>query len=78
MARRKGPITKVDPAAFDSAGANVYDPKNDLARVPLGVRQRTNSAERFTMTIEPSGGGGVIAMQWGATRLETPFSVVRK
>ena len=60
------------------AGANVYDPKNDLARVPLTVRQRTNSAERFTMSIEPGGDGGVIAMQWGGTRLETPFTIVRK
>src|ERR1044072_6012690 len=25
MARRKAPTTKVDPSAFDSAGANVYD-----------------------------------------------------
>ncbi|WP_328444480.1 DNA topoisomerase (ATP-hydrolyzing) [Amycolatopsis sp. NBC_00438] len=25
MARRKGPTTKVDPSAFDSAGANVFD-----------------------------------------------------
>jgi DNA gyrase subunit A len=25
MARRKGPTTKVDPAAFDNAGANVFD-----------------------------------------------------
>src|SRR4051812_7371297 len=25
MARRKGPTTKVDPSAFDNAGANVFD-----------------------------------------------------
>ena len=29
------------------------------------------------MMIEPSGDGGVMAMQWGTTRLETPFTVRR-
>lgn len=57
------------------AGANTYDAKNDLARVPLTVKQMPNSAERFTISIEPSGDGAILAMQWGATRLETPFSV---
>lgn len=55
----------------------VYDPKQDLLRVPLTERTVANSAERFTMTIEPNANGGVLAMQWGTKRLEVPFTVVR-
>lgn len=55
----------------------VYDPKQDLIRVPLRERVMPNSVERFTMTIEPAGDGGVLAMQWGTKRLEVPFTVVR-
>jgi len=57
------------------AGANTYDPKNDLARVPLALKQMPTSAERFTLSIEPTAEGGVLAMQWGTTRLETPFTI---
>jgi hypothetical protein len=56
----------------------IHDPTLDVYRVPLGVQRAATSAERFTMTIEPLGGGGVIAMQWGTTRLEAPFTIVRK
>ena len=55
----------------------VYNPSQDLVRVPLTDRSMPNSAERFTMVIEPRGDGGVIAMQWGTKRLEVPFTVVR-
>jgi hypothetical protein len=55
----------------------VYNAAQDLVRVPLRERTMPSSIERFTMTIEPSGDGGVIAMQWGTKRLEVPFSVVR-
>ena len=55
----------------------VYDPAQDLVRVPMTERRTSSSAERFTMTIEPSGDGGVIAMHWGTKRLEVPFTVVR-
>ena len=57
------------------AGPGTYDPKQDLVRVPLAMKRVANSAERFTMMIEPSGDGGMIAMQWGTTRLETPFTI---
>lgn len=56
----------------------MYDPAQDVARVPLTVRSVPSSAERFTMMIEPSGDGGVLAMQWETTRLETPFTIVRR
>jgi hypothetical protein len=59
------------------AGPNTYEMKNDLARVPLVVKQMPTSSERFTLSIEPVADGGVLAMQWGTTRLETPFSIRR-
>ena len=56
----------------------IYDPTQDLMRVPLTVRSVPASVEKFTMMIEPGGDGGVLAMQWGTTRLETPFTIVRR
>jgi hypothetical protein len=55
----------------------IYDARQDLVRVPLTERAMLNSAERFMMTIESAGDGGVIAMQWGTKRLEVPFTIVR-
>jgi hypothetical protein len=55
----------------------IHDPNQDLIRVPLTERAMPSSAERFTITIEPSGDGGVIALQWGTKRLEAPFTIVR-
>jgi hypothetical protein len=55
----------------------IYNPAQDLVRVPLSERSARNSVERFTMSIAPSGDGGVIAMQWGTKRLEVPFTVIR-
>lgn len=58
-------------------GTDMPLPAQDVVRVPLTERTMPNSVERFTMMIEPSGDGGVIAMQWGTKRLEVPFTVVR-
>jgi hypothetical protein len=58
-------------------GTDLPVPAQDVVRVPLTERTMPNSAERFTFTIEPSGNGGVIAMQWGTKRLEVPFTIVR-
>jgi hypothetical protein len=55
----------------------IYNAAQDLMRVPLTERTTRNSVERFTMAIEPSGDGGVIAMMWGTKRLEVPFTVGR-
>jgi hypothetical protein len=58
-------------------GTEPPEPSQDLVRVPLRERSVSTSAERVTITIEPAGDGGVIAIQWGTKRLEAPFSVVR-
>src|SRR5439155_26865162 len=53
----------------------VYDPARDLVRVPLTARRVPATAERFTITLQPSGDCWLIAMQWGTTRVETPFRI---
>ena len=58
-------------------GTEMPEPAQDLVRVPLRERTMSTSAERVTITIEPAGDGGVIAIQWGTKRLEAPFTVVR-
>jgi hypothetical protein len=58
-------------------GTDMPLPAQDVMRVPLTERTVSSSAERFTITIEPRGDGGVLAMQWGTKRLETPFTIVR-
>lgn len=58
-------------------GTELPDPAQDLVRVPLRERTMPNSAERVTISIEPAGDGGVLAIQWGTKRLEAPFTVVR-
>ena len=58
-------------------GTVMPNPAQDVARVPLTERTMPNSAERFTITVEPTADGGVLALQWGTKRLETPFTIVR-
>jgi hypothetical protein len=58
-------------------GTEMPNPAQDLVRVPLRERTMPTSAERVTITIEPAGDGGVLAIQWGTKRLEAPFTVVR-
>jgi hypothetical protein len=58
-------------------GTDMPLPAQDVMRVPLTERTMPNSVERFTITVEPRGDGGVLAMQWGTKRLETAFAVVR-
>jgi hypothetical protein len=55
----------------------VYDAAQALVRVPMRERTMSSSAERFTISIEPSSDGGIIAMQWGRKRLEMPFTIER-
>jgi hypothetical protein len=58
-------------------GTELPNPAEDLARIPLRERTMPNSAERVTISIEPGGDGGVLAIQWGTKRLEAPFTIVR-
>jgi hypothetical protein len=53
----------------------VYDPKQDLAQIDLRTETVATSVDRFTITIEPQGDGGVLAMAWDRTRAWVPFTV---
>lgn len=53
----------------------VYDPARDLARIDLRTETVDTPVERFTITVEPQGDGGVLAIAWDRTRAWVPFTV---
>lgn len=55
---------------------NVYDEKNDLARVDLKKEPLEKPNDQFTMSVgkNPSG-GGVIKLMWDDTQYSVPFTV---
>ncbi|HXF96106.1 MAG TPA: DUF2911 domain-containing protein [Gemmatimonadales bacterium] len=44
-----------------------YDARHDLVRLPMQVERLDRPVERFTMTIEPRGEGGVLKLEWDDT-----------
>jgi hypothetical protein len=53
----------------------VYDPARDLARIDLRTETVSTPVERFTITVEPQGDGGILAIAWDRTRASVPFTV---
>jgi hypothetical protein len=53
----------------------IYDPSRDLARIDLRTDTVETPVERFTITVEPQGTGGVLALAWDRTRAWVPFTV---
>jgi hypothetical protein len=54
----------------------VYDPKQDLVRLPMRVSRLPSVVDRFTVTVDPtSGNAGVLRLQWDTTELSVPFTV---
>ncbi|MFN2565780.1 MAG: DUF2911 domain-containing protein [Gemmatimonadaceae bacterium] len=53
----------------------VYDEKQDLARIDLRTETVATPVDQFTITIEPQGDGGVLALAWDRTRAWVPFTV---
>ncbi|MFN2566545.1 MAG: DUF2911 domain-containing protein, partial [Gemmatimonadaceae bacterium] len=52
----------------------VYDANQDLARIDLRTETLGTPVERFTISIEPQGDGGVLALAWDRTRAWVPFT----
>ncbi|HKO15078.1 MAG TPA: DUF2911 domain-containing protein [Gemmatimonadaceae bacterium] len=52
-----------------------YDPAQDLVRIPLDVATAPAPEERFTVTVEQAGAGGVMRLAWGPKVLSLPFIV---
>ena len=50
-----------------------YSADSDLVRLDLTVGELPQPVERFTISVEPQSGGGVLAMQWATTRVSIPF-----
>jgi hypothetical protein len=53
----------------------VYDPARDLARIDLQTETVETPVDQFTITVEPRGDGGVLALAWDRTRAWVPFTV---
>lgn len=54
----------------------VYDPRQDLARVPLAVSSIPERVERFTILVTPSGAAaGALRLRWDTTELSVPITV---
>lgn len=54
----------------------VYDPKQDLVRVPLTMTPLAEHVERFTIVLDPgAGGSGMLRLRWATTELSVPITV---
>lgn len=52
----------------------VYDPAQDLVRVPLTRGALPAAVERFTIAIEPRGSAALLKLAWDTTELSVPVS----
>lgn len=52
-----------------------YEQKRDFARVNLETMMLATPLERFTISIEPSGDGGVLRLAWADRAYSVPFTV---
>jgi hypothetical protein len=53
----------------------VYDPAQDLVRVPLAATKVSQPVDRFTIAVEPAvGNSGVLKLRWDDTELALPFT----
>jgi hypothetical protein len=50
----------------------VYDPKQDLVRIPLQESSVATPAERFTIAVEPQSTGALLELTWGCQAAECP------
>ena len=53
-----------------------HKPDRDLFRIPMKVSAPPQTVERFTIGVTPGDNGGVLYMEWDATRASVPFTVV--
>ena len=53
-----------------------HDATKDIAKIPVQMTPLSAPVERFTISIEPAEGGGVLHLEWDTTRVSAPFKVV--
>jgi Protein of unknown function (DUF2911) len=52
-----------------------YDAGQDFARISMSKSRAPEFTERFTISVEPDGKGGVLNLDWDTTRFSVPFEV---
>jgi hypothetical protein len=52
-----------------------HDPARDLFQLDMAVRALPRPVERFAISVETSGTGGVLRLQWDTTEASIPFTV---
>jgi hypothetical protein len=52
-----------------------YLPKLEIGRTPMSLARAKAPAEQVTFTIDPTGNGGVLRLEWGTTSVSAPFTV---
>jgi hypothetical protein len=52
-----------------------YQPKLEIGRTPMALARAKTPAEQVTFTIDPTGNGGVLRLEWGTTSVSAPFTV---
>jgi hypothetical protein len=50
----------------------IYDPKQDLVRVPLTTSTLPEHVEQFTIVVDPA--GGMLRLRWATTELSVPIT----
>lgn len=56
----------------------VYNPDLDLVRIPMDKKALEDPLEKFTITLERTGGrSGVLRLRWELTDVSVPFTIVR-
>ena len=59
-----------------SKGWGIPYPKGeDLGRVPMTMGKTASPAEKLTITVDDTSGGGALNIEWGATKASIPFTV---
>jgi hypothetical protein len=52
-----------------------YDEGQDLGRAPMTKESLSEPVEQLTFNVEETDAGGTLAIEWGTTRVSTPFTV---
>ena len=52
-----------------------HDAARDLFQLDMTLRTLPQPLERFTISVEPSGQGGILKLQWDTTEASLPFMV---
>ena len=52
-----------------------YPKGEDLGRVPMTMGKTASPAEKLTISVDDTSGGGALNIEWGATKASVPFTI---